>query len=39
MLAGMRGGRAGTLFPARDARYSSFKLWLKYAKPSRGRWS
>ena len=26
----------GTLFPARDARYSSFKLWLKYAKPSRG---
>src|SRR5438477_12195006 len=36
VLAGERGGRAGTLFPARDARYSSFKLWLKYAKPSRG---
>ena len=26
----------GTYFPAREARYSSFKLWLKYAKPSRG---
>ena len=36
VLAGERGPRAGTLFPARDARYSSFKLWLKYAKPSRG---
>jgi glutamate 5-kinase len=29
-------GRLGTHFPAREARYSSFKLWLKYAKPSRG---
>jgi glutamate 5-kinase len=28
--------RLGTYFPAREARYSSFKLWLKYAKPSRG---
>ena len=36
VLAGEQGDRAGTLFPARDARYSSFKLWLKYAKPSRG---
>jgi glutamate 5-kinase len=27
----------GTRFAAREARYSSFKLWLKYAKPSRGR--
>jgi len=35
-IAGERGGRAGTYFPAREARYSSFKLWLKYAKPSRG---
>jgi glutamate 5-kinase len=35
VLAGER-GRAGTYFPAREARYSSFKLWLKYAKPSRG---
>lgn len=26
----------GTAFPARETRYSSFKLWLKYAKPSRG---
>jgi glutamate 5-kinase len=32
------GGRAvGTSFPAREGRYSSFKLWLKYAKPVRGR--
>ena len=31
-------GRAvGTSFPARPDRVSSFKLWLKYAKPSRGR--
>jgi glutamate 5-kinase len=27
----------GTRFAARDTRYSSFKLWLKYAKPTRGR--
>jgi glutamate 5-kinase len=27
---------AGTRFPPRAARYSSFKLWLKYAKPSHG---
>ncbi len=27
---------AGTRFIAREARYSSFKLWLKYAKPSHG---
>jgi glutamate 5-kinase len=26
----------GTYFPAREARYNSFKLWLKYAKPARG---
>lgn len=31
------GGRVGTSFPAREGRASSFKLWLKYAKPSRGR--
>jgi glutamate 5-kinase len=30
------GQRAGTLFVAREQRYSSFKLWLRYAKPSRG---
>jgi glutamate 5-kinase len=27
----------GTRFAAREGRYSSFKLWLKYAKPVRGR--
>jgi glutamate 5-kinase len=27
---------AGTRFAAREVRHSSFKLWLKYAKPSRG---
>ncbi len=30
------GGVAGTRFPAQQARYSSFKLWLRYAKPSHG---
>jgi glutamate 5-kinase len=30
------GGAEGTDFPPREARYSSFKLWLKYAKPSHG---
>jgi glutamate 5-kinase len=30
------GGAAGTRFAAQEARYSSFKLWLRYAKPSRG---
>jgi glutamate 5-kinase len=30
------GGPVGTRFPARQGRYSSFKLWLKYAKPVRG---
>jgi glutamate 5-kinase len=33
----LAGEREGTRFQAREARYSSFKLWLKYAKPSRGR--
>jgi glutamate 5-kinase len=32
----LAGGRAGTRFEPRRARYSSFKLWLKYAKPSHG---
>jgi glutamate 5-kinase len=27
----------GTRFAARESHYSSFKLWLKYAKPARGR--
>jgi glutamate 5-kinase len=30
------GEREGTRFTARETRYSSFKLWLKYAKPSHG---
>jgi glutamate 5-kinase len=42
LAAGVIGAAAvgepvGTRFAARDGRYSSFKLWLKYAKPSRGR--
>ncbi len=32
----LAGEREGTRFAAREARYSSFKLWLKYAKPTRG---
>jgi glutamate 5-kinase len=31
------GEEIGTRFAAREGRYSSFKLWLKYAKPARGR--
>jgi glutamate 5-kinase len=31
------GEPVGTRFAAREGRYSSFKLWLKYAKPTRGR--
>jgi glutamate 5-kinase len=31
------GEAVGTRFPARSGRYSSFKLWLRYAKPTRGR--
>lgn len=30
------GESVGTLFPARSERTPSFKLWLRYAKPSRG---
>jgi glutamate 5-kinase len=36
LAAALAGDDAGTRFAAREARYSSFKLWLKYAKPSRG---
>jgi glutamate 5-kinase len=32
----LAGEREGTRFASREPRYSSFKLWLKYAKPSRG---
>ena len=34
--AAAAGEAVGTTFPAREGRYSSFKLWLRYAKPSRG---
>jgi glutamate 5-kinase len=30
------GGEAGTRFLAQEGKASSFKLWLKYAKPARG---
>jgi glutamate 5-kinase len=36
VVAAVAGQAVGTRFPAREGRYSSFKLWLKYAKPSRG---
>jgi glutamate 5-kinase len=32
----MAGEAEGTRFPARAQGYSSFKLWLRYAKPARG---
>ncbi|HXW59218.1 MAG TPA: glutamate 5-kinase [Solirubrobacteraceae bacterium] len=32
----LAGDREGTRFLPRESRYSSFKLWLKYAKPARG---
>ncbi len=32
----LTGGRAGTLFHPGPTRHSSFKLWLRYAKPARG---
>jgi glutamate 5-kinase len=35
--AAVAGEQIGTRFWAREGRYSSFKLWLKYAKPTRGR--
>jgi len=31
------GGEAGTRFAAREGKTSSFKLWLKYAKPVQGK--
>jgi glutamate 5-kinase len=36
ILAASAGVPIGTTFAARSSRYSSFKLWLKYAKPVRG---
>ena len=37
ILAAAGGEEIGTRFDARAGRYSSFKLWLRYAKPTRGR--
>ncbi len=37
ILGAAAGDGTGTRFEAREGRYSSFKLWLKYAKPVRGR--
>jgi len=37
LLAAAAGEPVGTRFAARPGRYSSFKLWLRYAKPARGR--
>jgi glutamate 5-kinase len=36
LRAVLAGDQAGTRFPPQPVRYSSFKLWLKYAKPSHG---
>jgi glutamate 5-kinase len=37
ILDAAAGQPVGTRFAAREGRFSSFKLWLKYAKPVRGR--
>ena len=37
IAAAVEGRPGGTRFAARAGHYSSFKLWLKYAKPARGR--
>jgi glutamate 5-kinase len=37
LLAAAAGEAGGTRFVAGEGRTSSFKLWLKYAKPARGR--
>jgi glutamate 5-kinase len=37
LRAALAGEAVGTRFPAQRGRVSSFKLWLKYAKPSHGR--
>ena len=36
LAAVLAGEPEGTRFAAGEARYSSFKLWLKYAKPAQG---
>jgi glutamate 5-kinase len=37
IAAALAGERVGTRFVAQPGRVSSFKLWLRYAKPARGR--
>ncbi len=37
LAAAAKGEKAGTRFVAQAGKASSFKLWLKYAKPARGR--
>jgi glutamate 5-kinase len=37
LAAAAAGATGGTHFVAQDGKTSSFKLWLKYAKPARGR--
>jgi glutamate 5-kinase len=37
VAAALAGEPAGTRFPPQSGRVSSFKLWLKYAKPTHGR--
>jgi glutamate 5-kinase len=37
LTAAAGGERVGTRFAPQDGKASSFKLWLKYAKPARGR--
>jgi glutamate 5-kinase len=37
LSAAAAGDRVGTRFAAQSGKASSFKLWLKYAKPARGR--
>jgi glutamate 5-kinase len=37
LQAAASGESVGTRFEAREGRFSSFKLWLRYAKPTRGR--
>ncbi|MGN6190356.1 MAG: glutamate 5-kinase, partial [Conexibacter sp.] len=36
IAAAVAGEPIGTRFASQEGRYSSFKLWLKYAKPARG---
>jgi glutamate 5-kinase len=37
LVAAAAGEEVGTRFAAQDSKASSFKLWLKYAKPAHGR--